>query len=219
VFLAEKVPPFGQGTPPERVALLRDGRLPYLLVRDLDRDGEPEVTLTMEQAGRRCCAWSRVYRFDGARGRYLATEVRWGERSDVPGLRDLDRDTRPELVGRDGRLDGLGDVRPVAVFAFARGRFARVTTRFAALVAHDADRAWAVLRARRSTGRSIRAPLSAWVADQRMLGRVSAVDRTVAGLLRAGSLDLQPEDSPPLPSAAWVRRLDRILDRLGYPTS
>jgi virginiamycin B lyase len=116
-----------------------------LTVRDLDGDGEPEVTLTVYASGSQCCSWTRFYRYDRARGTYAVRQHVWGYFGGEPVVRDLDGDGRPELRSLDGRFFerfGRQAARPVQIWSYRDGTLRDVTRRFPRLVRQDAAKIW-----------------------------------------------------------------------------
>jgi hypothetical protein len=198
-----------------------------LWVRDLDRDGEPEVLLDLFWGGQRCCLWTRLYRFDRTESRYVPANHWWGNFQDSYRLRDLDRDRRPEFVAADGRIASISDhyysADPIQIWSYRRDELRDVTRRFPELIARDARHWWAVyLRQRqRKRFRWVREPLSAWVADEYLRGRQTQADRALEISLRRGELDL-PRAEHAVNARKHVARLKLFLRRNGYvgsPTS
>jgi hypothetical protein len=189
-----------------------------LVVRDLDRDGEPEVAVMLFWGGQRCCFWSRIYRFDRRAGRYRATNHFWGNNQDKPMLRQLSSDGSVEFVARDGRFQTLlptyAYVDPVQVWSYRAGRFREVTGRFRSLIGRDARALWAqYVHAPR--GIEARWYLAAWVADEYRLDRHGAADAVVQRALRSGRLDVSKIEH--MASARkWVGILKAFLRRSGY---
>ena len=86
----------------------------------------------LDSGGAHCCAWARVYRYDGAHGGYVPVGHFWGNASSRPTIVDVDGDGRPEFVSTDDRFaydfNGYaGSVRPIQIWSYARGRFHDVT--------------------------------------------------------------------------------------------
>jgi hypothetical protein len=190
----------------------------WFIIRDLDADGEPEVALLVNWAGTYCCSWSRIYRFDTARGTYAPVTHFWQNFQASPVLRDLDRDGRVEFISSDGRFGYLGPYvavfEPVQIWSYDRGRFRDVTGRHPDQIRADAARIWRFYL--RFRGRqSVRYVLAAWAADQYRLGRAERVDAVLADALRRGDLARRPGDfgGPPRTYAA---RLKRFLRKIGY---
>jgi hypothetical protein len=189
-----------------------------LVVRDLDHNGEPEVLLDLFWGGQRCCLWTRIYRFDRTVSRYVPANHFWGNFQDSYRLHDLDDDGRPEFVAADGRIAIIGDhyysADPIQIWSYRRSQLRDVTRRFPGLIAQDARHWWAVyLRQRqRKRFRWVREPLSAWVADEYLLGRST---HAVALSLRRGELDL-PRSESAVNARVYVRRLKSFLRTSGY---
>ncbi len=209
--LIERVPPALSERKPYRAIPFALGSSPLRIV-DLDGDGEPEVLLSLYWAGTRCCMWTRIYRFDRLRGRYVASVAFWGNFQDFFRLRDLDRDGRPELVARDGRIESISSTydyfSPVRIFSYRDGRLVDVTRRYRQAVERDA-------RWLHGRGRWTRELLSAWVADEYLLGRRALARREVQRALRRGELAVPRYWHAPSPEA-YVHQLYRFLRNAGY---
>jgi hypothetical protein len=171
-----------------RLAVVRDGRKaldvrvqPYpretsnepqaVTVRDLDGDGEPEVFVDLWTGGAHCCAWTRIYRWNGST--YTSTAAFWG-----------DLDYRLEDLG-DGGLDFVsGDDRfayafssfagsgfPLQIWSYRGGRLVDVTDAHRPLVARDAAKWWRVASQARRQRYETGGVYAAWAADQSRLGK------------------------------------------------
>jgi len=192
-----------------------------LLVRDLDGDGEPEVLLDLFWGGQRCCLWTRVYRYDRTQSRYAPANHFWGNFQDGYRLRDLDEDGLPEFVAADGRIETISDhyysADPIQIWSYRRSRLRDVTERFPQLIGQDARHWRAVfLRQReRKHFRWVREPLSAWVADEYLLGRSEHANHAVELSLRRGDLDV-PRSESRVTALMYVRRLRVFLRTSGY---
>jgi hypothetical protein len=199
LLLTERVPvPGRHGTAFRVVPTFGD----WFVVRDLDGDDEPEVSVEVWWYGAYCCAWSRVYRFDGRA--YAGTTHWWGDLSAKPHIRDLDRDGRAEFLSVDDRFVALGPhvlvFYPVQIWAYDRGTFRDVTRRFPDVIARHATRLWRDHLKYRE-GRIDPYVLVAWAADEAMLGRGPAADRVLARAVR---------------SPAYLAHLRAFLGRNGY---
>ena len=188
-------------------------------MRDLDGDGESEVTLLLNWDGTHCCSWSRVYRYDRARRRYVPANHFWGNAAAIPQLRDLDGDRRPEFVSRDDRFTEVftsyaGSVTPIQVWSYRRGRFRDVTRRYPAQVRRDAVRLWR-LYLKYGPRDEARGILPAWAADEYLLGRGAVADEALEaaaarGQLKAGAFE-EPRDQ-----RAYISAVKALLRRTGY---
>ncbi len=219
-IFAETVPKEVAGTRVYRVEL---GGLPgWFVVRDLDGDGEPEVSLLLFWGGTQCCYWSRIYRFDAARNTYVPTNHFWGGNRAAPSLRDLNGDGRLEFVSEDDRFAALtayvGVVEPIRLWSYDHGTFNDITRRYPKLIQKDAVSLWRLYlddRRKRPRGEA-RYILAAWAADKYMLGQSRAVDRTLAQALRRGDLVPGPFDQPPRNPVAYIHALKHFLRKTGY---
>jgi len=188
-------------------------------VRDLDGDGEPEVTLLLNWNGTHCCSWWRVYRYEPTLRRFLAVDHFWGNAGAEPRLRDLDRDGRPELVSRDDRFTEVftsyaGSVTPIRIWSYRRGRFRDVTRRHPAQVRRDAARLWR-LYLKYGPHDEARGILPAWVADEYLLGRRAVADQGLENARARGQLNAGAFETPRDPRA-YIRAVKALLRRTGY---
>ncbi len=192
------------------VRRLAGARLVGLAVRDLDRDGEPEVVLDLFTGGAHCCAESLVYRYQPRRRRYVATLRGWGNAG--YRLADLDRDRRPELVSADDRFSAAftayaASARPIRIWRFDHGRLLDVTRRFPRAVEADAATWWREYRRLRRQRVDVRGILAARAADLALLGRAAEA---------WGELDVAVAQRRPGVTRAYLRDLRTALERLGY---
>lgn len=181
--------------------------------RDLDRDGEPEVIVSLSSGGAYCCTWWRLYRFRGAG--YVPQVRWWGDINAVPAVRDLDGDKRPELVSVDDRFSQLAPhvaaAYPLQIWQYGRNGFRDVTRQYPRQIAAHAAGLWG--RYRRANGPA-RYVLAAWAADQYLLGRQREADRVLDDALAKG--DLADHLQGPTSASAFVELLKGFLRRNGY---
>jgi virginiamycin B lyase len=186
-------------------------------VRDLDGDGEPEVSLELNWNGNRCCEWSRIYRFDASRGTYVPSTHFWGDFFASPDLRDVDGDGRPEFVSKDDRfaeLTGYAGVRaPIQVWSYDHGKLNDVTRRYPKLIEQDAAGLWRSYLADRGKN-TVRYVLAAWAADEYMLDRAATVDRALTEALDRG--ELVPKLGEEGDAAGYIGTLRKFLRKTGY---
>jgi len=188
-----------------------------LVVRDLDGDGEAEVTILLNWNGAHCCSWSRVYRYDRRDNTFIGQTHWWGEGGSQPRVRDLNGDGRPEFVSVDDRFDEVftafvGSARPIRIWSYDHGRFRDVTRRYPVLIRRDAANWWRLyLRYRSNDARGM---LPAWVADEDMLGRSAVTKPVLETALRRGYL--KPPEFDLTSARAFLRQLRRLLRRTGY---
>jgi streptogramin lyase len=190
-----------------------------LTVRDLDGDGEPEVTLLLNWGGTHCCSWSRVYRYDRSRHRDVARNHFWGNAGADPRLRDLDGDRRPEFISRDDRFTEVftayaGSVTPIRIWSYRRGHFHDVTRRYPGQVRRDAAYLWRLYRKYRRHD-DARGILPAWAADEYLLGRPAAADQALENARARGQLKAGEFETPRDPRA-YIRAVKALLRRTGY---
>lgn len=187
-------------------------------VRDLDRDGEPEVLVDFYSGGAHCCFYTDVYRYVARSRTYRPTVGYWGDLS--PKLVDLGLDGRPEFRTGDDRFayafaSFAASAFPIRILRFDQGRFVDVTRRFPKLVRRDAAELYALYRSQlRSPSYDVRGILAAWLADQYSLGRGRAGWRVLERAERRGELGRRPDTWPV--GKAYLRELRAFLRRTGY---
>jgi streptogramin lyase len=190
-----------------------------LSVRDLDGDGEPEVTLLLNWNGTHCCYWSRIYRYDRVRRRYAVANHFWGNAGTDPRLRDLDGDGRPEFLSRDDRFSEVftgyaGSVTPIQIWTYRRGHFRDVTRRYPAVIRRDAAQIWRFYLKVKPHD-DARGLLPAWAADEYLLGRAPAADSVLDAARVRGQLDATDFETPRDPRA-YIRAVKALLRKTGY---
>jgi streptogramin lyase len=189
-----------------------------LIVRDLDGDGEPEVTLVLNWNGTHCCSWSRIYRYDPARNTYAAQNHFWGNVGAEPVVRDLNGDRRPEFRSLDDRFSErftsfVGSVTPIQIWSYRHGSLRDVTRRYPRLIRRDAARIWRLyLKYRKSGARGI---LPAWMADEDLLGRAPFADRVLAEAAARGELK-RNDGVGPRGTQAYISAVKALLRKTGY---
>lgn len=198
---------------------LLDGRAP-IIVRDLDRDGEPEVVLDLFTGGAHCCTYSLILRHAPRVGTYKAATFQWGN----VGYRlvDFGRDGRPELASGDDRFNYAfaayaASATPIRVWHYERGSLVNVTRRFPGPVAAHAAALWNLyLRARRSAFPEARGILAAYLADEYLLGRQKRGWERMEAARRRGDLGRGPSKDGYPAGAAYLARLRSFLRTTGY---
>lgn len=187
-------------------------------VRDLDRDGEPEVLVDFYSGGAHCCYYTDVYRYVARSRTYRPTVGYWGDLSSK--LVDLGLDGRPEFRTGDDRFayafaSFAASAFPIRILRFDHGRFVEVTRRFPRLVRRDAAELYALYRSQvRSGAYDVRGILAAWLGDQYSLGRGAAGWRVLERAERRGELGRKPDSWPV--GKAYLRKLRAFLRRTGY---
>jgi len=187
-------------------------------VRDLDRDGEPEVLVDFYSGGAHCCFYTDVYRYVARSRTYRPTVGFWGDL--YPKLADLGLDGRPEFRTGDDRFAYVftsfaGSAFPLRILRFDHGRFVDVTRRFPKLVRRNAAELYARYRSGlRSAFPDVRGILAAWLADEYLLGRGAAGWRVLERAERRGELGRRPDGWAT--GRAYLRKLRAFLRRTGY---
>jgi hypothetical protein len=184
-------------------------------VRDLDGDGEPEVMLLLDGNCARGCPWSRIYRYDRARNRYVVLRHAWGDSLARPRVRDLDGDGRPEFVSQDERFSIFTNSGgPLQIWSYRRGVLHDVTRRYPGRIRRDAAKAWRLYRKNR--GRFAREILPIWMGDEYLLGHQASADRTLERIAAQGRLRRRDDDYGPRSPWVYIRQLKALLRRAGY---
>jgi hypothetical protein len=190
-----------------------------IFVRNLDTDPEPEVLGEFYTGGANCCAASRIYDFDPARGRYARIDRNWNT-GNHHGARDLDRDGVAELLSSDHRFEfrfgcGACTPEPIRIFRLRGGRLHDATRAFKTHIRRDLNDHLRTYRRVRRNRLYARGALAAVVADRYLLGQRRTARRTLSAALRRGRLRGYRYDRVP-DGRAYVRALLRFLDRAGY---
>jgi hypothetical protein len=153
-------------------------------VRDLDRDGVPEVLVQLFTGGAHCCVVAVVWRAGGPLLERAFGSVGYRLRED--GL----------FVGGDRRFDGAfaphaGSAQPVQLLRLRGGRFTDVTAAEGRTrVRRDAENLWRAWRraVRNRQGRWAGGVLAAWAADRYRLGARRSALRTLRREARRNGL-------------------------------
>ncbi len=198
---------------------LLDGRVP-ILVRDLDRDREPEVVLDLFSGGAHCCTYSLILRYSPRAGTYKVGTFQWGN----VGYRlvDFARDGRPELASGDDRFNYAfaayaASATPIRIWRYERGSLVDVTRRFPGSVASHAARLWNLYRqVRVSAFPEVRGVLAAYMADEYLLGRQERGWQRLETARRRGDLGRGPTEDGYPAGRAYLAKLRSFLHTTGY---
>ena len=199
--------------------LRRRDRPTGLRVRDLDRDGEPEVVADLNTGGAHCCLYSLIYRYDAVRTAYRPFKHGWGNQA--YRLLDVDRDGTPEFRSQDDAFAYAftayaASFFPLQIWQLRQGRFVDATRRFPNLIRRDARRLWReYVRARKLRPTEVRGVLAAYLADKYLLAEQAEGWRRVRAAYRRGELRGQPGETWPA-GRRYLRALRRFLVRTGY---
>jgi hypothetical protein len=179
-----------------------------MLVRDVDRDGEPEIVVNLYWGGAHCCYYSYVYRWHPGARRYDRIAQMWG---------DAGYALRPDatFVSRDYAFFGQFDCfacsgAPLQVWAFRAGRFVDVTRAHRVLVARDIRRFARCLPNRARRGDDLRGCLAAWAGEEALLGRASVIAPTLERSRANGNVG--PDVRAPLASGRYY--IERVMEFL-----
>lgn len=178
-------------------------------LRDLDGDGENEVLVTGFTGDiEACCTLLGVFDYRPASGTYGQLTRDFG--SSGYELEDLDGNGTLELVASDIRFDDrftdhLFSFPPPQILEFERSQVTDVTKRFPSLIRANARRALTTIDHLKRRDARVGGVVSAYVADQYLLGRPAVGARELDRLL-----------ARKLVTRAFRRQLLRFLDRSGY---
>ncbi len=189
-----------------------------LRTADLDGDGEAEVVVSSYTGGLHCCTIMGVYGLIDSSGGYSELVQDW--QSSGFELKDLDHDGGLEVSSRDIRFEDLftshfASFPPPAVFEYERPgdlppKLTDATTRFPAVIRANAAEAKRMLRGVPRGDDNGEGYISAYVADQYMLGHGSAGLREFDRQVKRGVL------GSPKAAKRFRRRMLTTLHRYGY---
>ena len=170
-----------------------------LAFRDLDADGRKELLLDLFTGGAHCCFVLQVLDFSSGQPQLVQKD--FGD----PGERVEFRHGQVVLISANDAFayrftafvaSGL----PIQVWTYRAGRFHDVTRSFPNLVGADARVWWGAYLLQRRRHGEVRGVLSAWAADQALLGRAAAARVRIARIGPRG----------------YAAELWRFLGRQGY---
>lgn len=188
-----------------------DGR-PSISFRDLDADGTPELLLDLYTGGAHCCFLTQVFDLVSSPPRKRELDFAdAGARLIVAGGAVLFRTTDP--VFAYAFTDFADSGAPIALWSYTRSGMRNVTRTRPALVRTDAKTWWTAYRVQARRKGDVRGLLSAWAADEAMLGRAAQAHATLDAIARSGALARGDGGAK---GAAYVRQLWRFLGRYGY---
>lgn len=158
----------------ETLPIESDARNLGLQLRDLDGDGEPELTVDFSIEPPRCCSYSLIYRYAPLQNRYVPLQYSWDYQP--PLVKDLDRDGIPEFDGFNSRfafdfVSSYEDAAfPKQVLQYRQGEMFDVTRQYPETVRDNANRLWQEYLRRQRDNREVKGVLAAYVADKYALG-------------------------------------------------
>jgi hypothetical protein len=183
-----------------------------LSFRDLNGDGVPELLLNLFTGGAHCCSIEQVYDLSGRGPRKW--EMSFGDAgatiistSGGTLFRTADDSFAYEFT------DYADSGAPVQLWSYGHNRFTNVTRQYPLLISRDAAFWWRNYRGRLKTHSDVRGILSAWAADEALLGKAAAAKETLLQIAFSGQLDWgfgSPKGS------TYVRLLWAFLAKHGY---
>jgi hypothetical protein len=175
-------------------------------LRDLDGDGEPEAIVTASTGGMHCCELTGIYGFDGTGYDQLVSN--W--ESAGYNFKDLNHDARPEIVSLDVRFEDrftahVVSFPPPAVFHYDHGKLVDITRSFPTLIkanAREASNSFNRFTRSEPDGAGV---VSAYVADQYLLGHGSTGLRELDKQIARGAV-----------KKSFRKKLLSVLHKYGY---
>jgi S-layer homology domain len=143
-------------------------------LKDLDGDGDPELTIDFFVNPPRCCSYSLIYRYAAGQNRYIPLQYSWDYKP--PLVKDLDRDGIPEFDGFNSRfpfdfVSSYDDAAfPKQVLQYRQGEMFDVTRQYPDVVRANADLLWKEYLWRQDRDREVKGVLAAYLVDKYALG-------------------------------------------------
>jgi hypothetical protein len=143
-------------------------------LKDLDGDGDPELTLDFFVNPPRCCSYSLIYRYAALQNRYVPLQYSWDYKP--PLVKDLDRDGIPEFDGFNSSfpfdfVSSYDDAAfPKQVLQYRQGEMFDVTRQYPEAVRENANRLWQDYLRRQAQNLEVKGVLAAYLADKYALG-------------------------------------------------
>jgi hypothetical protein len=180
-----------------------------LTVRDLDKDGEPEILIDYFSGGAHCCVYTLIYRYDADRETYEA--INFSTRDMGYRLEDLNRDGRPEFVTADARFayafsSFAGSGFPLKIWNYKRGQMVDVTKQYPQRVRNSAYRYWTNVQTilREGQDREVKGQLAAYLADKYTLGEAEDGWKKLRAIYKGDD------------RADFFEKLEKFLKETGY---
>ena len=185
---------------------------------DLDGDGEAEVVVSSYTGGLHCCTLMGIYGLIDTTGGYSELVQDW--QSSGFELKDLDHDGGMEISSNDIRFEDLftshfASFPPPAVFEYQRPgdlapELVDATKRFPAVIRKNAREALQLLKGIPRGDDDGEGYISAYVADQLMLGHGSVGLREFDRQVRRGVLGSAKH------AKRFRTRMLKVLHKYGY---
>jgi S-layer homology domain len=158
----------------EALPIQQESRNLGFQLKDLDGDGDPELTIDFFVNPPRCCSYSLIYRYAAGQNRYIPLQYSWDYQP--PLVQDLDRDGIPEFDGFNSRftfdfVSSYDDAAfPKQVLQYRQGEMFDVTRQYPDVVRENADLLWKEYLQRKAQNREVKGVLAAYLADKYAMG-------------------------------------------------
>ncbi|MFM2430966.1 MAG: hypothetical protein RLZZ511_2179 [Cyanobacteriota bacterium] len=176
-------------------------------VRDLDRDGQPEILVDLFTGGTHCCTYTQIYKFDPKANTYQATSHKWG--NSFYQLVDLNQDGMLEFQSRDDRFTGkfttyAASANPVQIWRFEAGRMVDRTRDYQTQVEASATQHLLAMQRVMDSPQDAKGVVAAYMADRYSLNQASDSWKLMEQLYQGG--DRQE----------FFAEVERFLKQTGY---
>ena len=204
----------------EGVAVGRPAGRKFVVVTDLNGDGEQEILVDLYTGGAHCCFYTLIYGYSFMTSDYERLRHDWGD----PGytLERLGSDRNREFVGGNPvfafAFSSFAESRfPIQIWQYRPQGLRDVTRRFPGEIRRDIRRLRRALRDFRRERIDLRGVMAAIQADRYLLGRRSAAAgwRELRRMAARGQLR-RPRGSFGPAGRRYLKALRRFLKRHGY---
>jgi hypothetical protein len=176
-------------------------------IRDLDRDGQPEILVDLFTGGTHCCTYTQIYRFDPQANTYQVASHKWG--NSFYQLVDLNQDGVLEFQSRDDRFTGkfttyAASANPVQIWRFEQGRMIDRTRDYQTQVEASATQHLLAMQRVINSPEAAKGVVAAYLADRYSLNQGSDSWKLMEQLYQGN--DRQ----------AFFTEVERFLKQTGY---
>jgi hypothetical protein len=176
-------------------------------VRDLDRDGQPEILVDLFTGGTHCCTYSLIYRYDADQGRYVTTKHSWG--NSFYQLADLNNDGVLEFQSRDDRFTNrftsyAASANPLQIWRYEQGKLVDRTKDYPQAVEGSATMTLLAMQRVSSERQEAKGVVASYLADKHSQGRAEEGWQLVEKLYLGAD------------KVQFFEQLQRVLQETGY---